>query len=113
MVGDGFGITGSLPAHSGMEAVQQRRKDMEAERDTVEAELAAVYTAEQRLWCDNRGYEDFVTGERCSRKFFDGMRKTVAFSYIHRAVSRTRQWCTTTGAVLDALRDFYCGPNGV
>ena len=34
MVGDGFGITGSLPAHSGMEAVQQRRKDMEAERDT-------------------------------------------------------------------------------
>ena len=41
------------------------------------------------------------------------MRKTVAFSYIHRAVSRTRQWCTTTGAVLDALRDFYCGPNGV
>ena len=113
LVGDGVGQHGSIELQPAGAHDRDRRRRLERERDVLEDRLAVIYEAEQQLWCQNRGYEEFVHGERCSRKFFDGMRATRAFSYIHKALSRCNAACTTTGTILAALRDFYCGPNGV
>ena len=113
LVGDGVGRFGSVAVHPADGRQRAERHRLEGERSRLEDELADIYTKEQRLWCANRGYEEFVHGERCSRKFFDGMRSTRAFSYIHKALSRCQAACTTTGSILAALRDFYCGPNGI
>ena len=87
---------------------------LEANQREMEEELAEITRKEQQVWLDNRGYEEYTFGERCSRKFFDGMRTSMAFSHIKKAFSKTSNVCaTSTNEILGYIREFYCGTNGI
>ena len=87
---------------------------LETNKNEMEDELAEFTRKEQQLWLDNRGYEEYTYGERCSRKFFDGMRTSMAFSHIKKAFSKTSNVCaTSTNEILGYIREFYCGTNGI
>ena len=112
LIGDGMGKEGSLKELANVR--RMGKWDMlEANKKEIEEDLAEITRKEQQLWLDNRGYEEYTYGERCSRKFFDGMRTSMAFSHINKAFSQTSNVCATSTNVILDIREFYCGTNGI
>ena len=70
--------------------VEQReaREVMERKRDDYEERIGEYTRKEQQIWLDDRGYEEYTSGERCSRRLFDGMRKVMSFSLMKKSTQK-------------------------
>ena len=92
---------------------KEAREIMERKRDEYEERIGEYTRKEQQIWLDDRGYEEYTSDERCSRRFFDGMRKIMSFSLMQKILSRTGGVARSTGEILSFVREFYCGSNGI
>ena len=92
---------------------KEAREIMERKRDECEERIGEYTRKEQQIWLDDRGYEEYTSGERCSRRFFDGMRKVMSFSLMQKVYSKTGGVARTTGEIMGFVREFYCGSNGI
>ena len=63
LIGDGMGKTGKISPPTN-EREQNQTDFLEKERDNIEEELAKTTQKEQQLWKDNRGYQEYTSGER-------------------------------------------------
>ena len=68
-VGDGMGKEGSMNPPTNVEQ-KEAREAMEIKRDEYEERIGEYTRKEQQIWLDDRGYEEYTSGERCSRRFF-------------------------------------------
>ena len=91
LIGDGMGKMGKI-SPSGNEREQDQIDFLEKERDNIGEELAKTTQKEQQLWKDNRGYQEYTSGERCTRRFFDGMRQAMACSLIKKHSHAQEVW---------------------
>ena len=65
-IGDGMGKEGSMKPPTNVEQ-KEAREVMERKRDDYEERIGEYTRKEQQIWLDDRGYEEYSSGERCSR----------------------------------------------
>jgi len=107
-----MGKEGSMKPPTNVEQ-KEAREVMERKRDDYEERIGEYTRKEQQIWLDDRGYEEYTSGERCSKRFFDGMRKVMSFSLMQKVYSKTGGVARTTGEIMSFVREFYCGSNGI
>ena len=64
-----MGKEGSMKPPTNAEQ-KEAREVMERKRDEYEEIIREYTRTEQQIWLDDRGYEEYTSGERCSRRFF-------------------------------------------
>jgi hypothetical protein len=95
-IGDGMGKEGSMKPPTNVEQ-KEAREVMERKQDEYEERIGECTRKEQQIWLDDRGDEEYTSGERCSGRCFDGMRKVMSFSLMQKVYSKTGEVVRTTG----------------
>ena len=91
-----MGKEGSMKPPTNVEQ-KEARELMERKRDDYEEKIGEYTRKEQQIWLDDRGYEEYISGDRCSRIFFDGMRKVMSFSLMQKSLLKNRRSSTNNG----------------
>ena len=78
-------------------------------RDELEADLLREVRRQQREWQHDRGYDEFSTGESCSRRFFEEVRPAKVHSHIHVVRLASGRRVRGTTRILREARCFFCG----
>ena len=109
LLGDEFGARASIEDIPDPAERARARLTAEARQREVEDQLEEIVAAEQRRWCENRGYENHLHGETCWRGFFEDTRVSRTYSHIEQVQTHAGRTFTSTGEILKETRRHFCG----
>ena len=107
-IGDDKGQVGSMadipndePTKAARVAHFLRRKE------EIEEEMLEIVEEKQRHWLKDRSFDEFTTGETCSRAFFEEARNARVYSHIDHVKNKNGQKITGTGHIMRQAREHF------
>ena len=105
------GFMDQIPDSEPMKAA--RMAHFKHRRTEMEDELMALIGEKQRHWLQDRNFDEYTTGETCSRAFFEDARQARVYSHIDHVRRPNGQKVSSTNRILKAARSHFAGPGAI